>query len=311
MLTLLLIQSKGDFIMMKKYITYPQDFSFNLNLDYLKSTEDGLYHTDHNSISRFIVIDGKLFFIRICEDVSNKLIIDIDDFDQKYNKTIEDKIELYIRDWLDLDTELSTFYDIAKKDKYLQLPLTKFYGLRIMGIPDIFEAFVWAILGQQINLTFASKLKDRFIKKYGKRIQYDNKEYWLFPTPDVIASESIDELFKIGASRRKCEYIKEIAQAINSGKISKEQLIQFSNVNTAVNFLTDIKGIGPWTANYVLLRCVRYADAFPITDVGLHNAIKLVTGLDRKPTLDELEKIASHWKGYESYATFFLWRLIY
>ncbi|KNE19215.1 DNA-3-methyladenine glycosylase family protein [Virgibacillus pantothenticus] len=297
-------------MLIKKSISYPKDFSFNMNLNYLKSTEDGLFHTDHKSVKRFIVIDENPFFLKVYE-YSNELVIDIEDFNQKFNEITENKIILYVRDWLDLDTNLTTFYDIAKNDEYLQLPLSKFYGLRNIGIPDIFEAFVWAILGQQINLTFATTLKDRFIKKYGKKINYDNEDYWLFPTASIIASESIDELFKLGMSRRKCEYIKEIARAIDNQKVSKEKLLQLSNIDEAVNTLTEIKGIGPWTANYVLLRCVRYLDAFPINDVGLHNAIKLVGGLDKKPSINEIKKIASSWKGYESYATFFLWRLIY
>lgn len=295
----------------KQLLSLPENFSFRINLDYLKSTEDGLFRTDQESITRFIVLDGNLFFIKIYVSNNNRLVIETEDVSQSYTKQFERQIMLYIRDWFDLDIHLEPFYIIAKQDEYLKMPISKFYGLRNIGIPGIFEAFVWAILGQQINLSFASTLKDRFIKNYGKRLIHNGEDYWLFPSPRLIASLSMDELFKIGMSRRKCEYIRGIARLIANNQISREKLVQLSDINLAVKQLTAIKGIGPWTANYVLLRCVRYPNAFPINDVGLHNALKLAGSLDRKPSIDEIKQIASAWEGYESYATFFLWRLVY
>jgi DNA-3-methyladenine glycosylase II len=75
--------------------------------------------------------------------------------------------------------------------------------------------------------------------------------------------------------------------------------------------LVNIRGIGPWTANYVLMRCLRFPSAFPIDDVGLQNAIKHPLGRDKKPTKDEIMKFAGNWTNWESYATFYLWRFLY
>ncbi len=59
------------------------------------------------------------------------------------------------------------------------------------------------------------------------------------------------------------------------------------------------------------MRCLRYPDAFPIDDAGLINAIKLVTEMERKPTKEEIRELTSEWKNWESYATFYLWRMLY
>ena len=75
--------------------------------------------------------------------------------------------------------------------------------------------------------------------------------------------------------------------------------------------LTAMRGIGPWTANYAIMRCLRLPDAFPIDDVGLHNAIKLQLGMERKPTKAELLELSRGWSGWEAYATFYLWKLLY
>jgi DNA-3-methyladenine glycosylase II len=94
-------------------------------------------------------------------------------------------------------------------------------------------------------------------------------------------------------------------------KLTKEKLLNLSNHKDAEKMLVKIRGIGPWTANYVLMRCLRYPSAFPIDDVGLHNAIKHRLGKELKPTKEEIIKLAVNWTNWESYATFYLWRYLY
>ncbi len=110
---------------------------------------------------------------------------------------------------------------------------------------------------------------------------------------------------------RKCEYLIGIAKLITEGKLSKESLLQTQDVKIAEKQLTAIHGIGPWTAHYVLMRCLRFPSAFPIDDVGLHNAIKFITGSQNKPTKNEIKDFAANWTNWESYATFYLWRVLY
>ena len=71
--------------------------------------------------------------------------------------------------------------------------------------------------------------------------------------------------------------------------------------------MVELKGIGNWSADYVLMKCFRRNEAFPIADVGLHNAIKFQLGRKTKPSIEEIEKMAEGWKGWESYVTFYLW----
>jgi len=110
---------------------------------------------------------------------------------------------------------------------------------------------------------------------------------------------------------RKCEYLIGIAKLITERKLLKEDLLQTQDVKVAEKQLTAIHGIGPWTANYVLMRCLRFPSAFPIDDVGLHNAIKFITGSENKPTKNEIKDFAANWANWESYATFYLWRVLY
>ncbi|NME04490.1 DNA-3-methyladenine glycosylase 2 family protein [Psychrobacillus sp. BL-248-WT-3] len=171
-----------------------------------------------------------------------------------------------------------------------------------------FEALAWAIIGQQINLTFAYTLKKRLVEKYGDFVEYDGKRFYTFPSFEMVASLTTDDLRALQFSSRKAEYIIGIAQLMKGGKLDKDLLFKLETFEQKHLFLTTIRGIGPWTADYVLMKSLQEPSAFPISDVGLHNALKKQLNLDRKPTVVELKELAERWKGWQAYATFYLWR---
>ncbi|WKB36101.1 hypothetical protein QS257_02150 [Terrilactibacillus sp. S3-3] len=94
---------------------------------------------------------------------------------------------------------------------------------------------------------------------------------------------------------------------MRSGELSKQYLVSLDR-KKALRELTNIRGIGDWSANYVMMRCLRDQRAFPIGDIGLQNAIKARLQLQEKPKPDEVKILGSHWSGWEAYATFYLER---
>ena len=182
-----------------------------------------------------------------------------------------------------------------KRIHLLQQAVSEFYGLRNIGIPDLFEALCWGILGQQINLTYAYTLKRRFVETFGSSIEWEGQSYWIFPEPEDIAKLTVEDLSSLKMTVKKCEYLIGVAQLIADGSLSKAQVMGTGDFKQAEKMLVKIRGVGPWTANYVLMRCLRFPNAFPIADVGLHNAIKHLTGAEEKPTKEEILKLAAPW----------------
>ena len=127
-----------------------------------------------------------------------------------------------MRDWFDLDTDLKPYYEMAEKDPLLQQAVSEFYGLRNIGIPDLFEALCWGILGQQINLTYAYTLKRRFVETFGSSIEWEGQSYWIFPKPKDIAKLTVEDLAPLKMTVKKCEYLIGVAQLIADGSLSKE-----------------------------------------------------------------------------------------
>ena len=223
------------------------------------------------------------------------------------NTLIKETVTAYVREWFDLDTDLEPFYRLAEKDRLLKDLISRFYGYRIVGQPDLFESLVWAVLGQQINLGFAYTLKARFVEAFGERVAVGSQEYFLFPSPSTVSLITPDKLLGLQFSKQKSQYTIGIAEAFAARTLSKEKLKGLP-LQDAKHQLTKIKGIGNWTANYALMKTFHYPDAFPLEDAGLHNAIRNLKKLDRKPTLPEVIKLFKKYKGWEAYATLYLWR---
>jgi len=290
-------------------INPPEDFSFNECLIFLGRSSNEVLHSvvDHSFI-KLIKINNEMVFIRVYEENGNLLI----EFqNQPSNVEIKLLAANYIWDLFDLDRDLSSFYELAKQDGLLDSLIEKYYGLRLIGIPDLFEALCWAIMGQQINLTFAYTLKRRFTEKYGEQFNWHDDVYFLFPNPDVIAKLEISDLTSLQFTQRKAEYVIGVAKLMSEGKLSKELIMESGDYEEKCKHLISIRGIGNWTADYVLMKCLKEQSAFPIADVGIHNALKIQLGLHKKPTIEEIKELANNWVGWEAYVTFYLWRSLY
>ncbi|PFP29694.1 DNA-3-methyladenine glycosylase [Bacillus sp. AFS073361] len=292
----------------KVIIPLPEEFDLKANLGYLeRNKNECMYEVENDTITRVIAIDEIPTLVRIKVNDSNQMVVHF--LKGKPQETID--VVQYIREWFDLDNDLTPFYQMAKTDPFLKMIVEKFYGLRLIGIPDLFEALCWGVLGQQINLSFAYTLKKQFVEKFGESIEWEGKKYWIFPSYKRIAKLTPIDLADIKMTVKKSEYIIGIAQLMASGELSKEKLREAENFKEVEKSLIKIRGIGPWTANYVLMRCLRFPAAFPIDDAGLINAIKTLLNMDRKPTKEEILKISIPWRNWESYATFYLWRVLY
>lgn len=287
----------------------PKEFNFEECLIFLgRSDQEVLHHIKEGFIYKLIKVNESLTLLKIGYiNDSIKVEFPISNLSNHSRQIVAE----YIWDWFDLDQDLREFYQVALQDEILKGIAHKYYGLRIISIPDLFEALAWAIMGQQINLTFAYTLKKRFVEQFGECLTFEGETFWVFPSFEKIALISVDDLRKLQFTVRKAEYIIGIANSMKAGELTKESLLKKQEYQQIQKSLMSIRGIGAWTADYVMMKCLHYTSAFPIADVGLHNALKNLLRLEKKPTREEIEKLAADWNGWQAYATFYLWRSLY
>jgi DNA-3-methyladenine glycosylase II len=286
-------------------LSTPPEFSFSLCLDFLqRSPKELLHQLKNGSVVKALRIanDVVVFEVRSADHALSVSFLTVTP-DEMTQQTVSN----YVREWFDLNTDLKPFYKLAESDKLLKGLVKNFYGYRLVGQPDLFESLIWAVLGQQINLGFAYTLKQRFVQTFGERLALAGDEFFLFPSPETVALLTDAQLLPLQFSRQKSRYTIAIAEAFADGTLSKEKLARLP-FQEAKSELIKIKGIGNWTANYALMKTFHHKEAFPLEDAGLHNAIKNLKKLDRKPTLEEVVKIFKKYKGWEAYATLYLWK---
>jgi DNA-3-methyladenine glycosylase II len=283
----------------------PDPFSFKLTIQFLqRSPKELLHRTLDDRVIKLLPVGKELVLFSVREG-NDKLIIDFLNGDT--SNAAKAEIKDYVREWFDLETDLIPFYALARKDELLKNLVREYSGYRIIGQPDLFESLVWAVLGQQINLNFAYTLKQRFVELFGKNVEIEGHRYFAFPTPEVVEQLTDADLLPLQFSRQKSKYVRLIAEAFVNGEVSKSKLSGMP-LQAAKDHLIKIKGVGNWTANYALMKTFRYPDAFPLEDVALHKAIMIGKGLKARPSLDQVKRIFKKYRGWEAYATLYLWK---
>lgn len=291
-------------------IECPDIFDYEQCLAYLKRDENEvLFDIVNDKIYRAIKIDDIKLLLSISYERHYLIVEILNDISISPENT--ERLVNFIEEWFDFSADLSLFYQYGRKNEILEPLINELYGLRLIRIPDFFEAISWGIIGQQINLTFAYQLKKRLVESYGEKMTFENKSYYIHPTVDVISKITVKELMDLKFSRRKAEYLIDIAKIIHSQMLTKEMLLKMEDKVEIEKTLVNIRGIGPWTAHYVMMRSIGVKNAFPIGDVGLQNALKAILNLEQKPSKEQMIVLNKGWEMWSSYATFYIWRAPY
>jgi len=257
----------------KLTLNYRPPYAWQNMFDFLSSrTIKGLEWGDEQSYGRTIKYRSSIGFFTISVNPeANRL-------DLRYLNPITQRIKTLF----DVDAP------ILKIDEQLQAALGSDFnyvpGLRVPGIWSTFEAGVRAILGQQVSVKAARNLVQVLVEELGEKIEFEGAPATvLFPTPEVICEHPLD-FFRMPQSRK--ESLRRLAQHMLSADDPED-----------VDSWSSIKGIGPWTINYVKLRSSKDPDVWLAGDAGLKNALKLVS---REPDLERT-------RPWRSYLTLQLW----
>lgn len=202
---------------------------------------------------------------------------------------------------LGLRIDPAPFLAFARDDPLLGALARRQPGLRIVQSGTIFEALTWAIIGQQINLTFAIALRRTFILQAGRR---HSSGLWCYPEARQAARLDAQELTSRKFSRSKADTVLRLAGLVESGALVLERGADAGAISAA---LLAIKGIGPWTVNYALLRGYGYADCSLHGDVAIRAALQQLLGEEHKPDMARAEALLARYRPHRTMAAAHLW----
>jgi len=207
---------------------------------------------------------------------------------------------------LNVELDLKDFARSVKKDPVMSALAKRLRGLKPPSTQTAFESFVYSIIEQQISLVAAINMQGRLIIAVGDRLKIDGTIYRAFPTPEKLASLSIERYRQFGLSGRKSEYIRDTARLIVSGQLDLEGLKDEPDPEEVKRRLLAIRGVGEWTAEMVMLRGMGRFDMVPADDVGLQRHFGLYYGEGGKTSSEQLRKIADSWKPFGGLGCYYL-----
>ncbi|HHT97387.1 MAG TPA: DNA-3-methyladenine glycosylase 2 family protein [Clostridiales bacterium] len=186
---------------------------------------------------------------------------------------------------------------LKKVDVLLGKEINKIGKIERVIIPDLFQALVYAIIGQQISLKAVHTVWKKTIETLGEI------------TPENIINKTVEEISACGMSSRKASYILGIANAIIDKELDLDKFYSMSD-DEIIKTLVLLKGIGKWTAEMILLNSMERPDIISYDDIAIRRGMMILYGLD-EITKEEFLKYRERYSPYASIASIYLWRISY
>jgi DNA-3-methyladenine glycosylase II len=218
---------------------------------------------------------------------------------------ILDEAARVVRDMFSLEHDLADWRAHLTRDPLMRRLEAAHRGLHLPRWPTLFEALVTSILLQQIATGVAITFRRRVVERFGERLEVEGETYYAFPRAERLARASVEELRALGLSNAKATCIIEVAHACADAELTSASLAREDN-ETIIARLSGLRGIGRWTAEWVLMLHFGRTDVFAAADLFLRGVV--IKYYNKGEALNEREIRAfaeKRWGAYGSYSALY------
>ncbi|MCC7119097.1 MAG: DNA-3-methyladenine glycosylase 2 family protein [Anaerolineales bacterium] len=270
-------------------------FRLNLTVWALRRRPENLFDRwDGKTYRRVLLVDDVPFEIAVTQPEKNlRVTVTGTELTDKVKAVVSAALERL----LGIRIDLQKFYRLSKKDEWLKPLADQFQGVKPPRLLTPFEALVNAIACQQLTLTMGIRLLNRLTEAYGVALTTENGIVHAFPRPQDLFTADIEDLRQMSFSYQKARYLTNISRLIVDGELNLDEIAKL-NDEEAVARLCELKGVGRWTAEYVLLRGLGRTHIFPADDVGARNNLQKWLILPGKLTYANTREALSRWDGF-------------
>jgi DNA-3-methyladenine glycosylase II len=219
------------------------------------------------------------------------------------SQAVKSSISLMLGKMFSLRKDLKDFYSLSGKDIRLKPLVERFVGVKPPRFPTVFEALINAFSCQQVSLDLGIILLNRLSQSYGVIFREGDTVFHAFPRPEDLAGLFPEDFRKLGFSRNKGRAIIELSEGVIKRTLKIESLETMSDTEI-YEYLSKIRGVGRWSAEYVLLRGMGRINTLPGDDVSAQRNLQSLMDLDERPDYEETRKIASRWQPYAGFIYF-------
>jgi DNA-3-methyladenine glycosylase II len=219
---------------------------------------------------------------------------------------IRDAVVGEVRHLFGLGFDLPGFYRMAKGDPALSTLVEPLHGLRPTLTPTALEMLVGSITAQQVNLTFAFALRASLVRRFGTAVPFRGDTLYAFPEAAVLARVPVRTFRAMKFSTRKGEYVQGVGRAIADGTVDHARLVEASS-EAVIESLTALHGLGRWTAEWFIARCLGRGAVCPAGDLAVRKVFERYYPRRRPYTEDAMRKRAADaWGPYQNLAIHYL-----
>jgi len=200
--------------------------------------------------------------------------------------------------FLSMKDDLQPFYHIGREDVDFAPIIEILYGYHQVKFLTPFENACWAVLTQRNPTKLAQKTKQALIEKYGNQLEVQGKVYRAFPEPIQLVVAHYDEILKVIRNDRRAEYLIATARAFSE---VDDDFLKSAPDEEVEAWLRNIKGIGEWSATFIMIRGLGRTEYIPLTETRLLEAASKVYGHGKELSREELKRLAERygaWQGY-------------
>ncbi|MHB8841667.1 MAG: DNA-3-methyladenine glycosylase family protein [Candidatus Aquicultor sp.] len=217
----------------------------------------------------------------------------------------EGTIAAFLASLLGLNIDLTGFYKKAKDDAKLEPLIERFLGVKPPRFPTVFEGIVNGITFQQISLAAGFHFLYRLCQNYGLTLKGLGYPAFAFPRPKDLAFQKIEDIRALGYNMNKARALIELSRSIVDGDRNLEAVASMSD-EEALQFLSEIRGVGRWTAEYTLLRSLGRINIYPGDDVGARNKLKRWLEIEETLNYESIRRILSKYDPFSGMIYFYL-----
>ena len=266
--------------------------------------ENAIDRWDGTTYQRVLMVDGQAVEVAVHQNRGpEEPQLEVELTGARLTVQQEDFAKMTLERMLGVNRDLKPFYRLATRDPRLQLLSDEFRGLKPPQFPTLFEAVANGIACQQLSLLVGILLLSRLAHAVGASANSDAPH--AFPDPTDFHEVMAQSLRILGFSANKSQALLDVSSAVRDRRLDLESLVHFDN-QSALERLLKLKGVGRWTAEYVLLRGLGRLDIFPGDDVGARK--KLAHFLRKRKPLDYdgVRRAVADWQPYAGFVYFHL-----